>query len=286
MSIRKIVHSRTGAVIAGATVLMTLGGVGGAVATGQITSRDIKDGTIQKRDIGKGAVGSFEVRDGTLGWRDLNQATKNRVQRLGKAGAAGPVGPQGPQGEAGPAGPKGDTGPAGPAGPAGPKGDTGPAGPAGPKGDKGDTGPAGPKGDKGDTGPAGPKGDKGDTGPAGPKGDKGDKGDQGEVGPAGPPGIANVVVRKGRSSWSATGKQDSRAECRTGEYILGGGFSADATALGQLDITSNLPVFLKDGQEWESENRLANSWKVEGFYSGPETVLVAAYAICATLPQQ
>ena len=247
MSIRQIVHSRTGAVIVGATVLMTLGGVGGAVATGQITSRDIKDGTIQKRDIGRGAVGSYEVLDGALGWRDLNQFTKNRIQNLGESG---PMGPQGPQGE------KGD------------KGDTGPAGP------KGDTGPAGP------AGPAGPKGDKGDTGP------KGDKGDQGEVGPAGPPGIANVVVRKGRSSWTANGRQDSRAECRAGEYILGGGFSGDATALGQLDIVSSVPLFLKDGQEQESENRLANSWKVEGFYSGPDSILVAAYAICATLPAQ
>lgn len=46
MGFREIAHSRTGAVIAGATVLVTLGGVGGAVAAGQIISSDIKDQTI------------------------------------------------------------------------------------------------------------------------------------------------------------------------------------------------------------------------------------------------
>jgi hypothetical protein len=246
MSIRQIVHSRTGAVIVGATVLMTLGGVGGAVAAGQITSRDIQDGTIQKRDIGKGAVGSYEVRDGTLGWRDLNQVTKNRIQNLGTAGGTGPQGPPGEKGDAGPAGPKGE------------KGDAGPAGPPGPKGDKGDPGPAGPKGEKGD------------------------------VGPAGPPGVANVVVRKGRSWWSSSiVRQDTRAECRAGEYILGGGFSGDSTAPDQLDISTNSPLWLTAaGDEQEAENRLANAWEVEGYYTGPDRILVAAFAICATLPQQ
>jgi hypothetical protein len=243
MSIRKIVHSRTGAVIVGATVLMTLGGMGGAVATGQITSRDIKDGTIQKRDIGQGAVGSYEVRDGTLAWRDLNQVTKNRIRNLGKTGEAGP---QGPQGE---------------------------------KGDKGDPGPAGLKGDKGD---------KGDPGPAGPAGPAGSAGPKGDVGPAGPPGIANVVVRKGRSWWNPSNlRQETRAECRAGEYILGGGFSGDSTAPGQLDISTNSPLWLSEnGDEQEAENRLANAWEVEGYYTGPERILVAAYAVCATLPEQ
>ena len=125
MAIREFVHSRTGAVIAGATVLVTLGGVGGAVAVGQITSSDIrdqtimrrdigaggvasseiknnsirsvdiKDQTIQKRDIGRGAVGSSEVlngslrsvdiMNGTLGMRDLNAYTRNLILAPGPA---------------------------------------------------------------------------------------------------------------------------------------------------------------------------------------------------------
>ena len=53
MGIKEIVHSRTGAVVAGAAVLVTIGGVGGAVAAGQITSSDIRDQTIKQRDIAR-----------------------------------------------------------------------------------------------------------------------------------------------------------------------------------------------------------------------------------------
>src|SRR6478672_8456621 len=142
MNVREMVTGRTGAVIGGAMVLVILGGVGGAVAGTQITSRDIQDETIQKRDIGSGAVGSDEVRNGTLGLLDFNAFTRDRINQPG------------PQGETGPAGPKGDKGD---------PGATGPQGPAGPKGDPGATGPAGPKGDAGATGPAGPAGPAGVT---------------------------------------------------------------------------------------------------------------------------
>ncbi|MGH3334070.1 MAG: hypothetical protein ACRDPJ_22475 [Nocardioidaceae bacterium] len=79
MDIRDIVHSRTGAVVAGSTVLVALGGVGGAFAAGQITSADIKDQTIQGRDIGGEAVGSSETRDGSLGMRELNDFTQGVI---------------------------------------------------------------------------------------------------------------------------------------------------------------------------------------------------------------
>src|SRR5680860_52158 len=122
--IREIVHSRTGAVIAGATVLVTLGGVGGAVAVGQITSSDIKNQTIQSWDIAKGGVGSSEIRKGSVGWYgELNQFTRNKIKSLagqdgadgsdgadgtdGAEGAAGPAGAQGPQGQTGATGPAG-----------------------------------------------------------------------------------------------------------------------------------------------------------------------------------
>jgi Collagen triple helix repeat (20 copies) len=63
---------------------------GSAVAASLITSKQIKDGTIQTKDISK----------------------KARAQLAAKpaAGAAGPQGPQGPKGDSGPQGDKGDTG--------------------------------------------------------------------------------------------------------------------------------------------------------------------------------
>jgi len=124
--IREFVHSRTGAVIAGSTVLVTLGGVGGAFAAGQIRSSDIKDQTIMRRDIGAGGVGSSEVKDqsikrrdigrggvgssevknGTLGMRDLNDATKSKINEGGSGlpglpGADGAAGADGADGAPG-----------------------------------------------------------------------------------------------------------------------------------------------------------------------------------------
>jgi hypothetical protein len=253
MTIRQIANSRAGAVIAGATVLVTLGGMGGAVAATQITSRDIKDRTIHARDIHKGAVGSFEVGNGTLSLRDFNAFTKGLIRQPGPMGADGA---------------RGATGPIGPAGPAGEKGDTGPAGPRGEKGDTGATGPAGP------AGPQGEKGDTGATGPAGP------------AGPVGPAGIADVVVRKVRTDigWDNQGRQSIRAQCKPGQYVLGGGFSSDATEAGQIDIVTSDPILVNaDGDELEADGGLANAWEVEGFYTGEGHVLVAAWAICATI---
>ena len=161
-----------------------------------------------------------------------------------------------------------------------------PFGPAGAKGDTGDTGPAGPKGDTGATGPAGPKGDTGATGAAGPKGDTGATGAAGPAGPAGPAGIANIVVKKTRTAvgWDSNGRQSIRAQCAPGQFALGGGFSSDATAPGQIDIVTSDPIFVDaQGDEEESDGGLANAWEVEGFYTGSGTVLVAAWAICATL---
>jgi len=273
MTVREMVNGRAGAVIGGAMVLVTLGGVGGAVAGTQITSRDIQDETIQKRDIGSGAVGSDEVRNGTLGLLDLNTFTRDRIDQPGPQGATGPAGPAGPQGE------KGDTGPAGATGPAGSMGSAGPAGAAGAAGAKGDKGDPGATGAQG---PAGPKGDPGATGPAGPKGDTG------ATGPAGPAGVANVAVRKTRTSvgWTSDGRQSIRAQCAPGQFALGGGFSSDPTGPGQIDIVTSDPIFVNAaGDELEADGGLANAWEVEGYYTGTGAVMVSAWAICATLAQ-
>ncbi|MGH3333029.1 MAG: hypothetical protein ACRDPJ_17160 [Nocardioidaceae bacterium] len=288
MTIGEMVHSRTGAVLVGATVLVTLGGVGGAVAATQITSRDIKDQTIQKRDIGTGAVGSDEVRNGTLGLLDFNSYTQGLMSQpgpQGEQGEQGEMGPMGPQGEQGPIGPQGlqgEKGAAGATGATGAPGATGAMGPVGP------VGPVGPAGAKGDPGAVGPKGDRGDHGAVGPKGDKGDQGAVGPAGPAGAAGIANVVVVKRRTAvgWDSDGRQSIRAQCAPGQHVLGGGFSSDAQQPGEIDIVTSDPIFVDaEGDEEEADGGLANAWEVEGFYTGSGTVLVAAWAICATVAQ-
>jgi hypothetical protein len=259
------VNGRTSAVVGGAMVLVTLGGVSGAVAATQITSRDIKDQTIQKRDIGRGAVGSDEVLNGSLGLLDFNTRTRTWLNEHGKPG------PRGPQGETGPAGAKGDKGD---------KGDTGEAGATGA------TGAAGATGETGPVGPQGAKGDKGDQGNIGPAGPAGPAGPQGATGPTGPAGIAGVVVKKTRTSvgWDSDGRQSISAQCAPGQYALGGGFSSDANAPGEIDIITSDPIFINpQGDELEADGGRANAWEVEGYYTGPGVVLVSAWAICATL---
>lgn len=115
-------NNRTTAVVAGATIFV-LGGAGGAVASGQITGRDIKDGSIYSRDIANGTLHSWDL--------------SHQAQRSLK-GEKGDPGPQGPKGESGPQGPQGEKGDQGP------QGEQGPQGPQGEKGEQGPQGPAGP----------------------------------------------------------------------------------------------------------------------------------------------
>lgn len=96
--------------VAGASLLTLLGGVGGAVAHGMINSGDIANQSIRSVDIHEGGVGSSELRRDSVGWfGELNDHTRQKIRSL--AGDDGAVGPQGPQG---PPGPPGATGPAGP----------------------------------------------------------------------------------------------------------------------------------------------------------------------------
>ena len=128
-------RSRTTSVIAGASLLVALGGVGGAVAANQIGSRDIKDGGVHAVDLSKnsvkaakirkGAVRSSDIKNGNVAPKDLSRSVRDLIATA----VTGPAGPAGETGPAGPAGPAG--GPAGPEGPAGPAGPEGPAGPAG-----------------------------------------------------------------------------------------------------------------------------------------------------------
>jgi hypothetical protein len=101
MQVNKLARSRAGAIIGGATVLVTLGGVGGAVAAGQIGSRDIRDGGVHSVDIHDQAVtnsklapsvlGKFQHRleaDGPYpGLTQLQQGANSTQQWVGDTGA-------------------------------------------------------------------------------------------------------------------------------------------------------------------------------------------------------
>lgn len=96
-----------------AAAILSLGMAGGAVAGSLVTSADIKDNSIQSRDLKDGQG---------VGTADLKPGLANKIS---EGGAQGPAGPAGQDGAQGPKGDAGAQGPAGPAGPAGPKGDDG-----------------------------------------------------------------------------------------------------------------------------------------------------------------
>ncbi len=84
--------------------------------------------------------------------------------------------------------------------------------------------------------------------------------------------------------WDSNGRQSIRAQCAPGQIALGGGFSSDPTAAGQIDIVTSDPIFVNaTGGEDEADGRTANAWEVEGYYTGEGHVMVSAWAICATL---
>lgn len=66
MSMNRFAHGRIGAVVGAATVLVTLGGVGGAVAAGQIGSADIRDGGVRTADIHAQAVTNSKLAPGVV----------------------------------------------------------------------------------------------------------------------------------------------------------------------------------------------------------------------------
>jgi hypothetical protein len=86
-----------------ALVALVLAMGGSAVAASLITSKQIKDGTIQTRDLSTKAVASLR--------------TTAASAAAGPAGPAGPEGPAGPKGDRGDKGEPGATGQQGPVGP-------------------------------------------------------------------------------------------------------------------------------------------------------------------------
>ncbi len=98
-------------------LVIALGGTS-AYAAGQITGKQIKNGSVASADLAKNSVNSVKVKNSSLLAKDF------------KPGQL-PAGADGADGAPGPAGTDGAPGPAGAAGPAGPAGATGPSGVAG-----------------------------------------------------------------------------------------------------------------------------------------------------------
>ena len=131
----RLFRARVTSVALGATLLVAMGGVGGAVAAGQIGSTGIKDHSVRTVDLSKNAVGAKQLKKAAVRSRQLQNGgvrsadLSAEVRELIATAVTGPAGPAGDTGSVGPAGPAG--GPVGPEGAQGPAGPEGPAGPAG-----------------------------------------------------------------------------------------------------------------------------------------------------------
>ena len=276
---------RTGLLAAGVIGALAVATAGTAGVQALITGAQIKDGTIESRDIKNGAIGRADIADAA------EAALRGARGSRGADGPAGPAGPAGAQGAAGPQGPQGATGAQGPQGPQGPKGDTGsgvnvtgsvavvgdlPAGAA--LGDAYivtgtghlhvwdgaawvDAGPVrGPEGPQGATGGAGPAGPQGPAGPAGPAGADGADG-----------GLAGYQVVTGAAVTVTPFDFDvsATAMCPAGKVAVGGGASV-ADSASQIDIAQSYPA--AGGAGW--------SVTVHNYEEGDNTV--TPYAICAS----
>ena len=91
---------------------------GSALAGGLITSSQIKDGTIQVRDLSPQAI---QLPPRPAGPQGTGRPGRPTTATTATTASPGPPGPQGPAGPAGPMGPAGAMGPAGPPVPPVPK---------------------------------------------------------------------------------------------------------------------------------------------------------------------
>ena len=88
-------NKRTVAVLGGATALLLLGGVGGAVAAGQISGQQIKDHTITAKDLKKSSVRSIAIKNGNVKAQDLAAGVLAGI--TGPTGATGATGAPAPR---------------------------------------------------------------------------------------------------------------------------------------------------------------------------------------------
>lgn len=133
--------------------LRTVGIVAVVVLASWTTGTSYGAGKVVGSQIAKNAVTSKHVKDGSLQSADFATSVRGATGPVGATGASGSRGPAGAAGTTpgakGATGTTGVTGPTGPQGPAGAQGPTGPMGAKGPVGNTGATGPAGPTGPQG-----------------------------------------------------------------------------------------------------------------------------------------
>ena len=244
--------------IAGAVVALAAVAGGTAGVQALITGAQIKDGTIESRDIDNGTIRRVDIGAAAL------------LSLRGERGRVGPRGPRGAIGASGPSGPQGAAGPQGERGAAGVSGATGAEGAQGAKGDPGSgvhvTGSVATAADL----PAGAA--EGDAyivtatghlhvwdgaawidtglvrGPAGPQGDTGLAGQQGPPGPVGPAGPSvSVAVSTAPFSLAAGAADLFTVPCAAGEKAVSGGFTYVSDAL----VLSSDTVPTADGAGWQ-----------------------------------
>ena len=233
---------------------------GSATAATLITSGQIKDGTIQNRDIKKGAVSINRLTDGT---QDLI--------RRGSALSANANSSQ-----AGATGAKGDAGAAGAGGANGARGAQGEQGQTGPRGFDGQPGTPGADGDPGIT-------DLESDGPY-----------PGQSSLQSNPGEG---ANSGAAWTSGTDRQVSWVMCPEGKTALGGGYG-DAPENGDergLTIVTSAPAQIRSdgsgGFEFfyspiagdPSGSFQPNGWVVQGYNETGRTITVRPHVICANV---
>ena len=264
------------AVLAGVVSALAVATAGTAVQA-LITGAQIKDGTVQSRDIKNGTIGRADIADAA------------------EAALRGRRGPQGVAGPAGPAGPQGATGAAGPQGPAGAQGAQGP------KGDVGEglhvTGSVADAADllelDAEVGDAyivtatdhlhiwdgdewvdvglvrGPVGAQGATGPAGPEGPQGPIGPMGAAGADGGLAAYEVVTGTPLAVLASDFVVTAAVTCPAGKVVLGGGANVGDPG-GEVFLTTSRPTV----------SGTTYGWSVTAVNYGGDNTLTP-YAVCA-----
>lgn len=241
-----------GVVVAGGAVFAT---TTGAQADTFVTGSQVKDESLQSRDIQNSSVWAQDLNPAVVQWFTdktvdsrwmvkgsiqedrLTADVQEKLNAVGEPGATGPAGPQGEQGL---------------------------------PGEKGDQGLPGAAGVKGDTGPQGPQGL---PGAAGAKGDKGDKGD---------PGISSLTVAElpapkaittiGGPINTGNTNLDTGLTLPAGRYLV----NVDAAFMSSVDSTvPNTEVYPQVSLWIDKDASGTFAWQTEGDIS-PNAIMPLA----------